>query len=91
MLWDLLPIQRNPIDLVRIKGSSVRKKKKLILTVEQFHALRDALSEPYRTMVTLAICTGLRVSEVTALRWEHIKDGELLVQDPAASTGVSVP
>lgn len=80
MLWDLIPTQRNPIDLVRIKGSSVRKKKKLILTVEQFQELRAVLPEPYKAMVTLAICTGLRVSEVTALRWEHIKDGALLVQ-----------
>jgi integrase len=80
MLWDMLDIQRNPIDLVRIKGSGIRKKKKIILTVDQFQQLRESLSEPYKTMVTLAICTGLRVSEVTALRWEHITDGALLVQ-----------
>jgi integrase len=80
MLWEMLEIQRNPIDLVKLKGVSVRKKKKIILTVEQFQQLRDVLPEPYKTMVTLAICTGLRVSEVTALRWEHIKDGALLVQ-----------
>jgi len=80
MLWDLLVVQRNPIDLVRIKGSGTRKKKKIILSVDQFQQLREVLPEPYKTMVTLAICTGLRVSEVTALRWEHIKDGALLVQ-----------
>lgn len=80
MFWDLMPIERNPIDLVKVKGSSVRKKKKVILTVEQFQQLRNILPEPYKTMVTLAICTGLRVSEVTALSWEHIKAGALLVQ-----------
>ena len=80
MLWDLLPTQRNPIDLVRLRGISVRKKKKIILSVEQFIQLRAELGEPYKAMVTLAICTGLRVSEVTALRWDHIKDGALLVQ-----------
>lgn len=80
MLWDLLAIQRNPIDLVRLKGVTVRKKKKVILSVEQFQQLRDILPEPYKTMVTLGVCTGLRVSEITAVRKEHIKDGALLVQ-----------
>lgn len=80
MLWDLLEIQRNPIDLVRLKGVTVRKKKKIVLTVPQCHELLESLPEPYRTMVFVAMCTGLRVSEVLALRWEHIRDGELLVQ-----------
>ena len=40
------------------------------------------LLEPYRTMVIVAMCTGMRVSEVLALRWEHIdfKAGVMLVQ-----------
>ena len=40
------------------------------------------LHEPYRTMVIVAMCTGMRVSEVLALRWEHIdfKAGAMLVQ-----------
>jgi integrase len=29
------------------------------------------LDEPYRTMAIVAMCTGLRVSELLALRWEH--------------------
>jgi integrase len=33
-------------------------------------------------MVTVAMCTGMRVSEILALRWEHInfEAGEMLVQ-----------
>jgi len=40
------------------------------------------LREPYRTMVIVAMCTGMRVSEVLALRWEHIdfEAGAMLVQ-----------
>ena len=40
------------------------------------------LCEPYRTMAIVAMCTGLRVSEILALRWEHIdfKAGLMLVQ-----------
>src|ERR1035438_5328368 len=40
------------------------------------------LHEPYRTMVTVAMCTRPRLSEDLALRWEHIdfEAGAMLVQ-----------
>lgn len=80
MLWEMMPIERNPIDLVQIKGTGKRKKKKIVLTVEQVWTLLNSLPQPYRAMAFLAVCTGLRISEVLALRWEHIRDGALLVQ-----------
>jgi integrase len=82
MLWDLLEVQRNPIELVRVKGVSKRRKKPLVLTPEQFCVLVEMLSEPHRTMVIVAMCTGLRVSEILALRWEHINFpvGTMLIQ-----------
>jgi integrase len=61
------------MQLVRVKGISRRTKKPLELTVEQCTALIDALPDPYRTMVIVAICTGLRVSEILALRWSRIR------------------
>jgi integrase len=72
MLWDLMDVQRNPMELVRLKGTSKRRKKPEILTPEKFQELVPMLNEPYRTMVIVAMCTGMRVSEVLALRWEHI-------------------
>ncbi len=36
MLWELLEIQRNPLDFVEIKGVSKRRKRPIILTSEQF-------------------------------------------------------
>jgi integrase len=82
MLWELIELQRNPIELVKVKGASKRKKKPLILTPEKFQELVATLREPYRTMTIVAMCTGLRVSEVLSLRWEHIdfKAGVMLVQ-----------
>jgi integrase len=73
MLWELLPVERNPMQLVRVKGISKRTKKPLELTVEQCTALIDALPDPYRTIVIVAVCTGLRVSEILALRWSRIR------------------
>ena len=82
MLWDLIEPQRNPIELVRIKGSSKRQRKPQVLSPEKFRELLGILPETYKTMAIVAMCTGLRVSEVLALRWEHIdfKAGVMFVQ-----------
>jgi integrase len=82
MLWELLEIQRNPIELVKVKGSSRRQKKPQLLSPEKFQELVTVLKEPYKTMAIVAMCTGMRGSEVLALRWEHIdfKAGSMLVQ-----------
>jgi integrase len=69
MLWGLLDLQRNPMELVEVRGISKRMKKPKILTVEQYHALSSRLPEPYRSMLMVAICLGLRVNEVLALQW----------------------
>lgn len=82
MLWELIAVQRNPIELVKVKGSSRRQKKPQILSPEKFQELVAVLKEPYKTMAIVAMCTGMRISEVLALRWEHIdfKAGVMLVQ-----------
>jgi len=82
MLWALIEVQRNLIELVKVKGSGKRQKRPQILAPEKFQELVSTLREPYKTMVIVAMCTGLRVSEVLALRWEHIdvEAGAMLVQ-----------
>jgi integrase len=62
--WDLVEMGKNPITLVRVKNSSKRLKRPRILTVEQFTSMLPHLPEPYRTMVVIAQCLGLRVSEI---------------------------
>ncbi len=68
--WD-----RNPISLVR--QSAKRERIPDILDVEEIKALLEALDEPFRTMVFVAMCTGLRASELFALQWADI-DFEVL-------------
>ena len=82
MLWELIELQRNPVELVRLRGTSRRKRKPQILAPEKFQELVAALREPHKGMVIVAMCTGLRVSEILALRWEHIdfKTGVMMVQ-----------
>lgn len=80
--WELYSEQRNPIALVRVKNGTKRRQRPTILTVESFHAVLAALKEPYRTMVVVAQCLGLRVSEIAALKWDDFdfERRQLLVQ-----------
>ena len=80
--WELFNEQRNPIALVRVKGGSKRRQRPIILTVEQFELIIATLREPYRTMVEIAQCLGLRVSEIAALQWDDFdfESNQLLVQ-----------
>ena len=68
MLWELIPLERNPMSLVELRGVSKRMKPPRILTEKEFGALLNELVHPYRCMVLLAGCTGLRISESMALR-----------------------
>jgi integrase len=68
----LVEVARNPLELVRVKGGIKREKQPTVLTPEEFRELATHLAEPYRVMATVAVCTSLRISEVLALRWEHI-------------------
>jgi integrase len=80
MFWELMPVGRNPMALVEVQGASKRQKKPIILTVEQYFAVLGLLPEPYRTMVVVAQCLGLRVSEILALQWRDINFGELTMR-----------
>jgi integrase len=73
MLWEYIPVGRNPMQLVRVKGSTKRQKAIAILTPTEFRALVEALPEPYNLMVLVAGCLGLRVSETLALKWRDFK------------------
>jgi integrase len=71
--WEL--INKNPVDLVR--QSTRRAHLPRVLTSEEFKQLLAELQEPYRTMVVIAGCLGLRISEILGLRWGDIDWGKL--------------
>jgi integrase len=75
--WEL--IEKNPIRLVRVKGGTKRLKTPRVLTPEQFHSLLPFIRDPYRTMVLVAGCLGLRVSEIMALQWRDLDFSGLTV------------
>jgi integrase len=59
-------------ELVKIKAVNKGKQKPLVLTIKQYQAFVGHLSDMHRTMVVTAMCSGLTVSEVLALRWDQL-------------------
>ena len=80
--WELFNDRRNPIQMVRVKGGSKRRQRPPVLTLKEYETILGLLKEPYRTMVIVAQCLGLRVSEIAALQWDDFdfEKNQLLVQ-----------
>src|SRR5262245_24112391 len=80
MLWGYLPMQRNPIDLVHLSGSSKRRSKPNILTQEQFNLLLDHIEEDYiRVIAVVSMCLGLGIYEVLGLKWLDVDWDKLTI------------
>ena len=78
--WEL--VQNNPMQSVRVKDVSKRLTRPSVLTADEFHRLLPHVRDPYRTMVLIASCLGLRAGEIAALQWSDFdfKKSILLVQ-----------
>jgi integrase len=88
VLWDFamwrgdVPVQRNPMELVRIERATKRVRLTRSLTPEEFQHLCEQLEEPFRTIALLCVCFGLRISECLALKWSDVDwlNGKLQVE-----------
>jgi integrase len=78
LLWDYamwsgsIPVQRNPMELVTVKGATKRLHKPRDLTAVEFQKLIAHLAEPFRTLALLSVSFGLRISEALALKWNDM-------------------
>ncbi len=61
---------KNPITHVR--QSAKRQRVPVVLNIEQLKSLLEYLKEPGKTAALLDILTGLRVSELLALKWSDV-------------------
>jgi integrase len=77
-LWDFamwsgdVPVQRNPMSLVKIRGSSKRTRQPRSLIHEEFRRFLVQLREPFRTAALLCVSLGLRISECMAFKWGDV-------------------
>jgi integrase len=78
VLWDYamwrgdIATQRNPMELVTIKGSSKRTHQPRSLTVAEFQGFVRRLGEPFNLIALLCVSLGLRISEALALKWGDV-------------------
>jgi len=87
-LWDFamwrgdVTVQRNPMELVTVKGCTKRTRKPRSLTVAEFHTFIQHLDEPFRTIALVCVSFGLRISEALALKWKDVDwlNGRLSVE-----------
>lgn len=82
MFWSLIPTNRNPMELITVRGSSKPLAKRHNLSVEEFELLVKHLEEPYDTMAWIQILHGLRVSELIGLKWGDVNwlQSEVIIQ-----------
>jgi len=88
ILWEFamwrgdVPTQRNPMELVTVKGASKRRRKPRSLTVAEFQKFIVCMKEPFSTIALICVCFGLRISECMALKWSDVDwlNGKLSVQ-----------
>jgi integrase len=75
-------LSSNPVENVRMPAERRGKRRnKPYLSQEQVSSLIELMPEPYATMVYVAIYTGLRISEVAALRWEDIHHDSITIDE----------
>lgn len=77
-LWDYaqwrgdVPAERNPMELVTVRGATKRTTPPRSLTTDEFHKFAEQLWEPFKTIALVCLCFGLRISECLGLRWSDI-------------------
>ncbi len=74
MRWGMLEVQRNPVALVELRGAGKRTKPLVLVTQEQYEKMvaDPKLPEHVRVMIQVAMCLGLRASELLGLQWQDI-------------------
>lgn len=76
MLWEMMEVERNPVELIKVKGITKREKPILVLNADQYREIVKALPRPFNVMVQVVATLGLRLSEMLGLKWEDINWNE---------------
>jgi integrase len=72
---------KSPVEGLRLPPPKKRRRSKPYITPGQFEVLLPLIVEPYATMAYVAVYTGLRVSELIGLRWQHVHEDSITVEE----------
>jgi integrase len=73
-------LETNPLFGVKLPKDKRLRRQKAIILPKYWDALIALIAEPYATMVYLAIWTGLRPSEISALTWHAVAEAEVFIE-----------
>jgi integrase len=82
---------KNPVEGLRLPRSRKGRRNKPYITPSQFEALVALISEPYATMVYVAVHTGLRVSELAGLKWQNVHFDSITIDERYSRGDWSAP
>jgi integrase len=72
---------KNPAEGLKLPPAKKGNRTKPFITPEQFNGLLAQMSEPYSTMIYVAVHTGFRASELIGLRWEDIHSDSITIDE----------
>ena len=73
-------LTKTPIANLRLPPDKRGRKPKPFIYPAQFAALLELIPEPYATMVDVAVWSGLRISELCALKWRCLSPDSIRVE-----------
>jgi integrase len=82
---------KSPMEGLRLPLDKRPRQPKPTITPENFNNLVDLMAEPYATMMYVAVWTGLRVSELIALKWRCIHADSITIEERFCRGDWSVP
>lgn len=72
---------KNPVKGLKLPRARKGGQSKPYVTQKQFDALVALVAQPYATMIFVAVFTGLRVSELVALRWRNVHSDAITINE----------
>jgi integrase len=84
-------IQKNPMQGIKLPRDKRPRRAKPFISPEEFNTLVQLVPEPYATMLYVSVWTGLRVSELIALKWRCIHVDSITIEERFTRGDWSVP
>ncbi len=72
---------KNPVGGLRLPRAKRAPASKPYITPIQFAHLMELITEPYASMLFVAVYTGLRVSELVGLKWRNVHEDSITIDE----------